>query len=749
MSLVKKQLPPLPMKNKNNQNLEDISLQSTYSTPSPSTTRLYPKPVPVSSHSAHGYNPSPLKNQVGRSLSTHSNGSKTSNNSNNSTDSKYFIHVNKTPTNLTPSQRLKLRKDQLNSSITQFKLDQFPVNPVIKSKPPVYKYDSDDDEDLEIDNTMAIFNVPISQPLTSIANNEKFTFTNSDRKFSLHTDSTRASSILSHESTNDTEASFDYEAFNSRDFNKTNSVISNSSFLSQSEINDLASSTDALELTLLFNQNDFTQINEEARQKRTMLANFKKINQSLPQNLNQISTTTSHSAPPKFPPPSPLRFTKSVSNIHSRPEPVKHSLTYSGAGASTQYVSYTRHTWLPPKSPQDKVKHQKQSESIISKAMLDENQRHMKKLAHLHKLKAMKEKDAKIWESEILPNGSSRTSKSYQDKIKTSHVKHMYWRGLPDTLRSKIWWRQIGNSINLNELTAEVYFNKYHSFKELISQYNALLRDNEGSNLSVQLKQFVNYNPNIIELKKFYDRLNQDLMDTYPEIDYFQNRDTIEMLTEIIVSFIIYMNETINKFKFNSGNFKNFIASYYFTGLNNLTAMMFFTYKNSYMTFTSLCNMFTKNNLLNILITHQMESHKLSKSILESLLYDKFINKFEKKFQKDLNRLYTHFKIIQLKPIDYLPNLLLSLFTNLFNFELSCHTFDIWVFENDEFLIKCLLGLFNQISHKLFGSKQEILNLIGENNRSLLNQDVSTSQDFYRYLNVGYEYEFIESVQKF
>lgn len=696
----------LPIKD----NMEDISLQS----------RL------KSTHST--YNPSPLKNQVARSLSTHS---KASNGSSNSNDSKYFIHVNKTPTNLTPSQRLKQRRDQLNYSISQFKIDQFPMDATMKSKPVVYRYDSDDDDDLEIDSNMAIFNVPISQPLTSIANNEKYTFTNSDRKLSINTDSTRTSSVF--ESTNDT--SFE---FSSRDSNKTNSVISNSSFLSQSDIKDLTASTDALELTLSFNQSEYTQIHEEARQKRTMLANFKKINQSLPQNLNNSSTSIS--TPPKFPPPAPLRYTKSSGYLpQSKPEPVqqRHSTT-SVPAETSKYVSFTRPTWLPPKSPHDKEKHQKQSENILNRAVIDENHRHMKKLAHLNKLENLKQKDAKIWESEVL----STNSKAYQDKIRTNQVKQMYWRGLPENLRSRIWWRQLGKSINLNELTAESYFNKYHSFKKMTNQYTHLLKENE----KLQLKKLVHTHPDIVDMKMLYDRVTEDLMDTYPDMDYFQQHETNEMLREVIISFIIYMNETINKNKFDDGHF---IPAYYFTGLNNLAAIMFYSYKNSYMTFTSLCNMFTKNNLLNILITHQAEPHELSKSILESLLDDKFTNNFEKKFQKDLNRLYTHFKIIQLTPIEYLPNLLLSLFTNLFNFELSNHCFDIWVFESDEFLLRCLLGLFNQISHKLFGSKQEILQLFGENNRRLLNKDIATSKDIYRYLNVGYEYNFIESVQKF
>lgn len=768
-------------------NLEDITLN----TPKRSNTvtlRNHPKPIPhhnINPNNNNAYIPSPLKSQLSRSRSVQSNTSTGSSSSlSNPDNSQYIVHVNKTPNNLTPSQRLKLRKDQLNDSIAKFK---HPA-PIRKSELQYCKEDNDDDEideeEIDEDMSFAFFNVPISQPLTSLANKEKFTFANNDRKFSFTTatDSTRTSSILSHDSFVDTESSCDHEimTMNNKDkvYQNTNSLHSTSSFLSQQDINELRLSQDALELTLLFNQTESIQINEESRQKRKLLSSFKRLNQSVPPSPHAESflslVSNSNQLPQQPPPPLPvasfsnqksLKSTRSVNDLKSpNNKPMRLSLKSSSnpslplttksppksqPQSPSQYTSFTRPTWLPPKSSKDKMKHQRESETLLNHAIVSENKRQMQISSNLNKLNKLKQIDLFKWENEILPNGSTIKTKDYRNQIKTKAVKEMYWRGLPPSLRSRIWWQQIGNSINLTPSIAKNYWEKYNMFKSQVNSFNQLLIDHnlEDSDLSTisslpsEINNYINSNPSIIEFTQLHQKVVNDLFDTFPDVNFFQNSDVMELLEQTIVSFVIYMSETINKVNFTKTN--KIITNYYFTGLNNLAALLYYNYSDVYMSFTSLCNMFTHNQLMNILITHQMESIELNKTILCDLFGDLFMNKFEAVFQKRLNRLSCHFKIIGLSSVEYLPNLLVSLFANLFNFELSSHIFDVWVFESDEFLIKVLLGLLSKISHKLFGTKQEIIDLLGEQNRKIHNKD----KDVYKYINVGYDYEFMDLVR--
>lgn len=97
-------------------------------------------------------------------------------------DSQLIVSVNRTPKNLTPSQRLQLRKLRINQSITELKHgggDEW------------HKFADDiDNEDEEIGDGVDIFTVPVCQHLSSLHQKEKFTFVNEDRKFSLATETT-------------------------------------------------------------------------------------------------------------------------------------------------------------------------------------------------------------------------------------------------------------------------------------------------------------------------------------------------------------------------------------------------------------------------------------------------------------------------------------------------------------------------------------------------------------------------------
>ena len=172
----------------------------------------------------NSHTPSPLQQQVlARSPSISSNNSNHSTTS--SSQAQFVILLDKTPQNLTPTQRLQLRKLQLNNSISKFKSDDtnisLPVNRSIHQSKSLSRTANRannvdvviDDQDEEIDVAdvqflMALFNAPLSQQFTSISHREKFLFDNTERKSSLtNSDSTRSSSILSQDSFNETSSS--------------------------------------------------------------------------------------------------------------------------------------------------------------------------------------------------------------------------------------------------------------------------------------------------------------------------------------------------------------------------------------------------------------------------------------------------------------------------------------------------------------------------------------------------------------
>lgn len=638
--------------------------------------------------------PSPLKKMLlNRSSSISSTSSNKSSNS--QEGSSYIVCVNKTPLNLTPSQRLKLRKAQLTNSISKFK--EHPQQRDLSQQHQQGPEYGEDDED-DVDDNICMFNVPLSQSLTSISQREKYIYTNNDRKLSLTTDSTRSSSIISHTSFTDSSSmtSFEDEARQSslnlskirqqalhdnRNFETegtrcnrprrgaggaattTSSTSTNAASEGHSteqnshtgvktnngpvNIEDLKLSKDAERLTLLFNQNDYVQINEVSSQRKKLLSSFKRINgmedgllllehereiQSDKRKQQGRSISSQASNFPKLSSNGIRSFSNPIS-------PSKSSLQMIGPGGTTsKYFSFTRPTWLPPKSSSDIQKHQMESVILINRALAKETEAKNKKLAKLELLKQQKQKDLNIWRDQVLPDGCTILEKDYQRLVLSDMVKDMYWRGIPSkSLRSSIWDRQIGNKLQLTDHTCSYYFDKVKNFKLKIAEYGQIKRTKNNKPI---MDSFVKNNPKILHMRAYYDKLSNDLLDTFPDLNYFQNFETISKLIDIVTAFLIFVNETNQGIEVNEEKFENLNLNYYFTGLNNITAIFFYHYnRDTYMTFITLCNLF-QSQLLNLLLAHHAYKNKSDKSdfgltldqmdLLTSSLNENFFNSFEK-----------------------------------------------------------------------------------------------------------------------
>lgn len=676
--------------------------------------------------------------------------------------SQYVVQLDKTPLNLTPSQRLKLRKLQLNNSISNFNLPQKDSGKCFMDE------ESDDDE--EIGEYDCVFNVPFSQPLSTLSQREKFTFDNSDRK-SLTTDSTRSSSILSHESFAETSSIVSCNCGDNNGITSSNCYTdsSRSKSLNTLSMGDLNMSKDAQDLTLLFNRNETFQINEESRQMRKMLNNLKRIPKSMPStpiegSFSDLSISGKNNSSELQLQPNPrllCQRSKSQPTVPMSTKERKHQ------SAPSKYYTFTRPTWLPPKSSYDRMKHQKESEDIIYRALQKEAHERNYKLKQLEKIKRLRKKDVEVWKTlnfgddEIL--GKTKNSRKVQE---------MYWRGILENIRSRIWQKQIGNTLNLHEKNCDAYFDKFDSiFIKKVDKLDSLLRSNAQCmvaleqlvgksggkelyseiknaeiNSSKDINMFLKANQNMISIKALYDRVSHDLLDTYPEIKYFQNHDVLLTLTRIIISFIIYLNETREKIEINEQTLGELNTNYYFSGLNTLAAILYYHKKNSYATFISLANIYERK-FPKLLLSYKAQTDITNKQLINNELCESFMKNFESSFKTNLNRLSTHFDVIGLKSLEFVPEILSGVFSNLFNFELSCQIMDIYVFEDTSFLVKCLLALLKQTSFKLFGTKQEVLDLLGEKNRENLNSQESNN-DTYRYLNVGYDYQFVQTVKE-
>ncbi|KAK6197396.1 uncharacterized protein RJT21DRAFT_3491 [Scheffersomyces amazonensis] len=658
--------------------------------------------------------PSPLKQQITRSSSLSSNESKKSasstinsltvnmnkNGTNGTNGSAYLIQVNKTPINLTPSQRLILRKSQLNDSIGQFKSNDTHIGGSKMNIKHTYNPQDFDFQDEIIDEGIyrnAYMNnsdIPFVQPVLSVNYHDllfqdplqQHNISNSNnniRKFSLtNTDSsTRTSSILSmvddtgNDTTNSSVVSVNDEYYERPKFYKSSSSLS----ISQVDFNRI--SKDAQELTLLFNQNDQVQMFEKSNQMKQMLTNFKKLNSSLP----SIHSETINS------PPSPS------TDVELRRSSLPNS-----------YQSFTRPTYLPPKDINDRIRHQRLSNEMLNKAVMKESDKQIKNLHRLEKIKCQKQQDLKIWNKLVLETDL----KGFNARIKsTKHFEDLYWRGLvdqpedanEDNIRRQVWWKVLNLNYSLNtkenEEFCDYYFDKYETLK----------------------------------LGKLLEIIKQDMATVYSDMLCFQNQDVITKLTRVVVCFSCFLQDK-DKQQVKDKQYE--LIEYYNRGYVTLAASLYYNYKNSYKTLITL-----------------RQFHQFSEEVLSNA---QFTNKFEDSFNANFHRLRTHFKIIDLNPVEYLPELIKFSLTNLVNFEISQHIIDLIIFEHssnyENFLIQLVLGLFSQINYKLFGSKEEVLNVLipqykdKEKDKYKVKANRNNEMNGY-YLNVGHEFDFIDIVR--
>ncbi|CAN3373710.1 hypothetical protein DIRU0_C30988 [Diutina rugosa] len=641
--------------------------------------------------------------------------------------------ANRTPSSMTPSARLKLRRLQIADSLKSPQQSSLPV---------------DDDDDV-IDSSMPVYNVPLSQPLTSINQGEKFTFGNDSRNSSLA--SSRSSSLTSNNS----------DKIESPE-TTTTSIASTSADTSALDLGHM--NKDAQRLTMMFSQNEAQQLCEQNRQRRSMLASCKRLSM-MPMSEELLATVKEKSnSPVEASAPAPAPSLAEVKQLSSE---------------SSKYFSYTRPTWLPPKSNKDKLRHQKQSEHLIYQALLKESQEQAKTTQRLEKIGRLKVKDTERWRQL-----SDMTMARY--KVEAS-VDDMVWRGISPEVRPRAWWKEHlaqTSEHQWDQQFCEHYFQIYDTkimpnlqkFDELSSELHRVStalevyrhgsahhastiarfeeQERRGTVKLEELKELVvtDNGATIGELKFIFDEIMRELVDVFPDVNFFQGFDVMHKLCRILIAFVVYLHDC------QAGSGAP-VSDFYFPEITPLVSVFFYQFRNSQKALAQVCQVYSRR-LLQMVLGYKVaqrqvkrytesgqlereQAAKISLSVMTSSLQNYFLDKFELSLNRNCNRLYTHFKVMGIKPMDYLPELILGLFANKFNFNLTCHVLDIFLFNDDEVMIKLVLGLMQSINHKLFGNRREVVSLL--HGQGLARAD--DARGIYRYFNVGYDHEYVDKAR--
>lgn len=555
----------------------------------------------------------------------------------------YIIPLKRTPSNLTPSQRLQLRRNQISDSIVNYRLPGSSKTTANRRKDDF----SCNDMDLEEDDIIS--NVPISS--FNISDPSLVRRGAESNRHSTNTNSTRTSSIWSRNSlmhrqstmSVDTEASFDISM---------NSLTNNASFIS----------LDSEDISFRLEANEAAHEHESSREKWRLLT--RSMGTIPTMSLDSLSEETSESALPAH---------------------------YHGNSKSlNNLLSYTRPTWLPPKSPKDRAKHHKEASKIFKDAMKSISTEERTRLNEIEDLAKQREEDKESWNAIITED----TLLKLDDHSKLSEL---YWRGIPSVARSTVWGQILQKSSTLGIGDSKWY----------LKQVNLILQDSEQS--SAGTTYIV---PEKIKHLDFEITTNTNLI--------LGDSSTLKIseVRNVVWGVIFYLNERNQLMPITRATSHKIRTEYFSSGLLNLVCTMMQYSKDTNLSFIKVCNLLLTPTLLD-LTAYIGEVNSFQRGRILDRLHGSLLPKFDSLLDKYAPNLRPHFTTVDIKTEDYLPYLAANFLSQTLGHQTSCQFIDIYIMEGEDALLSIIVAALKLLSHKLYGTKEETLELLGINSTSM------------------------------
>ncbi|CAO1627525.1 unnamed protein product [Parajaminaea phylloscopi] len=111
----------------------------------------------------------------------------------------------------------------------------------------------------------------------------------------------------------------------------------------------------------------------------------------------------------------------------------------NGPSALERYMSRTRQSTLPPKTPQEDQRHLQDFEAMMRASQASEAKRAKEESERQKRREEELATATRVWESEIL-RGDWRVARA-----KGTRLREIWWRGAPPSLRGRAWQLAIGN----------------------------------------------------------------------------------------------------------------------------------------------------------------------------------------------------------------------------------------------------------------------------------------------------------------
>ncbi|KAF8472799.1 hypothetical protein BDZ91DRAFT_450367 [Kalaharituber pfeilii] len=315
-------------------------------------------------------------------------------------------------------------------------------------------------------------------------------------------------------------------------------------------------------------------------------------------------------------------------------------------------LSRTRPSWLPPKSKGEERRHLREYQKMMQKALQAEQKRAEKERREQEQREKLKADIHRVWEQNVIPE--------WDAAIQKPETRELWWRGISSRLRAEVWEKALGNHLRVSE---ETYRLALARAKELAKGKGTIQSTKE---------------------QEMFAAIRRDVKDTFPELKIFQERGPLhESLTDVLYAYSMYRSDVG-----------------YVYGTHVIAGILVLN-QSPVKAFISLVN------ILNRPVPLAFYTH-------DEAAISKVYTLFLRAFQYKLPTLFQHIHVtLSLPPPAYLEPMFLTLFALHCPLDVTSRLWDVYVFEGDAFLVRTAIGVLTALETKLYGSKEEVIEVLG------------------------------------
>lgn len=317
--------------------------------------------------------------------------------------------------------------------------------------------------------------------------------------------------------------------------------------------------------------------------------------------------------------------------------------------STTALILQPRPSGLPSKNPEEELKHKMMYDGMIEAARRSEQKEvKLRKKQREQQIRHEEELSAavRIWNTEILPNWeTTRTSRKTQD---------LWWRGIPPSIRGKVWKLAIGNDLNV---TAELYEICLVRAREKLKILRDVAAGSDTDSVSSFSAEAASNRESSVDL------IQLDVSRTFPQLCIYQAGGPYHKLLQGLLGAYVCYRPDVGYVQGMS-----FLAAVLLLNMDDVTSFICFA------------------NLLN-------KPCELAFFRLDENLMKAYFDTYQIFFKENLPKLYTHFDTQRLTPDLYIIDWMYTLFAKSLPLDVASRVWDMFCRDGEEFLFRTALGI--------------------------------------------------------